>query len=306
MSKKTALYIIPTLLIISAGIIVSFIVFFAPKQPNISNVVPKGDNNMYQYTYLDNDYEFALYLPDSTPSCEGYPLVIMLHGYSGNAESFRLQTHFDENACKRGYVVAYMTCSAGSSTSSTDAGWNSGLGNSDKDDLGLITALAKYLQKEYNCSKDLTFVVGFSNGAFMAQRLAAEANDTFTAVASVAGMMPQSIWEARKDKQDVGVLEIYGTLDDVVPKNADNSAATSVAPAIEDVMNYWVYSNNLTDFSTGELSKKAVLTQYYNDKNDNFVWTVVINDGHHSWPDEKFCGFSVNDLILDFFDQYLK
>lgn len=267
----------------------------------LQNVNLIKEPNSYSCTFSEQEHKFDIYFPENFDASTTHPLVVMLHGFGNSAESFATQTKFEKEACKEGYVVVYLTSTP---DSKGDIGWNSGLGESDKDDVGYIKALVSYLQKEYNCDKNRTFAVGFSNGAFMTQRLAVDADDTFTGVASVAGMMPKLTWDSRKEQANVGVLEIYGTKDDVVPMISNGSNKTAVAPAIEDVMEYWRQANNLSEKKEEDLSKITSCVKCYNEEKTQFVWTVVIEDGRHSWPDEGYCGFSVNKLILEFFDQY--
>ena len=251
--------------------------------------------------YENDQHRFNVYLPTDYDASTAYPLILMLHGYGNTAESFALQTGFEKYACPEGYVVVYLSSTP---DGAGNVGWNSGLGDSDKDDVCYIKALAAYLQNEYNCDRERTFALGFSNGAFMTQRLAAEAPDVFTAVVSVAGMMTEKTWNSKPEKADIGVLEIYGTKDDVVPMKETGSDKYSKAPAIEEVMDYWAKANNLSESSKSELSDKATCEKYSNSDNSQQVWTIVIKDGRHSWPEEKFSGFSANRVILDFLGKY--
>ena len=124
------------------------------------------------------DHSFILDLP---PVTDGAPLVFMLPGYGNTAESFRRMVHFEQDANKLGYAVAYVTGAQNPDDRTSAVGWNYGIGNNKNDDVSFLTALAKYLQKEYSFDRSRTFAVGFSNGAFMVHRLAMESDDTFSA-----------------------------------------------------------------------------------------------------------------------------
>jgi poly(3-hydroxybutyrate) depolymerase len=137
----------------------------------------------------------------------------------------------------------------------------------------------------------------------MTHRLAMEASDIFTAVVSVAGMMPEEIWINRNESNDVGIFQITGEKDDVVPKNSDGSAKYSKAPAIEDVMDYWVKSNGLEEAESSEIGKGSIFMKYAKEGKDRQVWNLFIKDGRHSWPDEKITGIDINALILEFMEQ---
>lgn len=265
--------------------------------------VSKSDVGKDNYICMFHDQErkFMLHLPDDYG--ENTPLLFMLHGYANNPESFALSTGMNKTADERGYVVVYPQGIADPSDVTSAAGWNSGIKDEGNDDVGFLVALADYLQKEYGLNKEATFAAGFSNGAFMMYRLACEAPDTFKGVASVAGFMPEKIWNEKKEKASVGILQINGTKDDVVPlKDSENSAYES-RPTINQVIDYWKQANNLAQETEEILSDKATSTCYYSDSNPNLVCYIEIEGGSHSWPEESFAGFKTNEVILDFFDK---
>lgn len=265
-------------------------------QSRITNVTEVKENT-YECEFEGMTFKFMLFLPEKVDG--NTPLILMMPGLGNNSSSFKLQTHMDETACPRGYAVCYVQPGKGSG----GFGWDCGLYDpTGVDSLDYLVDLVIYLQDEYGLSKTKAFAAGFSNGGFMAHRVAMEASDTFLAVASVAGIMTSKVWDERPDKMSIGVLEIYGTKDNVVPQNGNGTASASPYPAIELVMDYWASANGLASTSTETLSDRAVLTKYDDFFSKPQVWTVVIEDGAHEWPSEDFAGFNTNELILDFFD----
>ena len=265
-------------------------------QSRITNVTEVKENT-YECEFEGMTFKFMLFLPEKVDG--NTPLILMMPGLGNNSSSFKLQTHMDETACPRGYAVCYVQPGKGSG----GFGWDCGLYDpTGVDSLDYLVDLVIYLQDEYGLSKTKAFAAGFSNGGFMAHRVAMEASDTFLAVASVAGIMTTKVWDERPDKMSIGVLEIYGTKDNVVPQNGNGTASASPYPAIELVMDYWASANGLASTSTETLSDRAVLTKYDDFFSKPQVWTVVIEDGAHEWPSEDFAGFNTNELILDFFD----
>lgn len=248
-------------------------------------------------TFNDVRHPFILDMPDNT---EHAPLVIMLHGYGESAESFRKKTAFEADATPLGYVVCYVTGAADPGDKTSATGWNSGLTESGNDDISFLCYFASALCDQYSLDSERVFAVGFSNGAFMTHRLALEASDTFAAVVSVAGMMPKSVWDRRTLTQPASLLQITGEKDDVIPKLSDGSAKYSQAPAIEDVLDYYVEACDLTFHDTFALSKKATLEKHSSPASKKQVWNLFIEDGRHSWPDEKIVAVNINKLILEF------
>lgn len=271
-----------------------------PSQPQLQQVEQSGKNGCYTCIYEDTEREFLVCPPEH--SVEQSPVIFMLHGYGSNAESFRLDTKMDQSACPQGYTVIYVSGSTTPEDKTSALGWNSGIGISSVDDTGFLKALAQYSWDNLGCDADRTYAAGFSNGAFMVHRLALEANDTFTGFASVAGMMPRAAWENRTDIGAVSFLQISGTKDDVIPMRGKENTGNTDAPPIEDTLDFYISEGKLGQTEETALSKKATLTKYGSEQADACVWSVIIEEGRHSWPSEQFVGFDTNSLILEFFE----
>lgn len=238
-----------------------------------------------------------LEFPEQT---EGAPLVLMLHGHGESPERMREVSQFEVKANEQGYGVVYVCGSINEGDPVMSLGWNSGIFPEGNRDVELLVSLAQYLQETYSFDVTRTYAVGFSNGAFMTHRLAMDASDTFSAVVSVAGKMPNVVWETRGEKNDVSVLQITGEKDDVVAKHRDGSAKYSIDPAIEDVMEYWATSNGLKLTETVEKGERGELTKY--DGKDKKVWHLLIRDARHSWYTQQINKVDTNEVILEFFE----
>ena len=264
----------------------------------LSDVQSISDNK-YTCSFENVKHDFIVYLPEDSDNA---PFIIMLHGYGESGEGFCNKVHLEEEACERGFAVIYVDGASDPNDATSSSGWNSGIGKEGNNDVGFLCSLAKYLQNEYSLSSDRAYAVGFSNGAFMTHRLAMEASDVFAGVVSVAGKMPESVWNSKSSKNNISFFQITGDKDDVIPKNSDGSSKFSKDPAIEDVMDYWVSSNGLKLADQTEVGKGSVLTKYAGEGTDarTKVWNLQVKDGRHAWPDESVCGFDMNSLILDF------
>ena len=119
-------------------------------------------------------------------------------------------------------------------------------------------------------------------------------------------MMPRAIWENKLDEAKVSLLQITGTKDDAIPMNLNNTANDRTGPAIEDVVEYFVSTQELNIEEVTDLTDSTSIYKYSSDKNDNQVWHTLIKGGHHGWQIEKYNGFNANDLILEFFNEIIK
>ena len=273
----------------------------AEKEPSYEELtdVQNRSDNIFTCSYEGVKHDFLVFLPDST---DGAPFVLMLHGYGESSGSFCSRVHFEEEACKRGFGVIYVDGAPDPNDATSASGWNSGIGREGNNDTAFLCSLAAYLEKEYSFSKDRAYAVGFSNGAFMTHRLAMEASDVFSGLVSVAGKMPEKVWNSRNTENHVSFFQVTGQKDDVVPKNSDGSSKYSSDPAIEEVMDYWAGSNGLKESSEEVIGKGSVLTKY-SGEGEKKVWNLMVKGGRHSWPEESLCGFDMNSLILDFLEE---
>ena len=271
-----------------------------PALPQIEQAETVGTNGSYTCTYLGTEREFLVCPPEIRT--ESSPVIFMLHGYGSKAESFQLDTKMDKTACPQGYTVIYVSGIPNPTDKTSASCWNSGIAASPVDDTGFLKALAHYAWENLGCDADRTYAAGFSNGAFMVHRLALEAADTFSGFASVAGMTPEQTWENRTSIGPVSFLQISGTKDDVIPMRANTAAGHTNAPAIEDTLDFFISEGKLEQTEETALSEKSTLTKYGGSTAEACVWSVVIEDGSHTWPREQFAGFDTNSLILEFFD----
>lgn len=185
----------------------------------ITNVKTE-DNTHYTCEYKGVARDFSVYLPKNVKDSV---LMVALHGYGSDADSFARDTALHETANPAGYTVVYVSGISDPDDKTAATGWNSGLKETGNDDAGFLSSLACYLQNEFSLNTKKCVAVGFSNGAFMTHRLAIDENGIFTDIVSVAGMMPQYAWEQKPEKAQVNVLQISGTKDDVVPQKRSGS-----------------------------------------------------------------------------------
>ena len=163
----------------------------------------------HTFTYDGRQREYWLYIPDNAP--EGCPLVMVLHGYGGKAEGYRPEMM--DVAREEGFAVCYPQ---GRKNAVGKTGWNVGYPTQkdlEDNDLALVSDLARRLQEEQGFSARNTFLTGMSNGGEMCYLTAWSADTTFTALASVAGLMMKWRYDGPAPTRAIPFLEIHGTAD---------------------------------------------------------------------------------------------
>ncbi len=269
---------------------------FCSCSSDIKKITPGSDANKYSCEYKGRKRTFYLFTPAQT---ENAKLVVMLHGYGETSRSFLTGTQFHKHAVPKNYAVLYIDGIPNPKIKMSDTGWNYNYDTNGKDDINFITDLVLAIKNKYGLNKK-SYAVGFSNGAFMVTKLATEKSKHFDACASVAGMMPESVWNHKKSKNhSVRFFQINGTADSVTPMKSNGTNVYNPNPAMEDVIEYFVKANRISSQpSTEELNNKVRLMKY-----EKKVWWMLIDKQTHSWPTERYCQLNINDAILDFFEQ---
>lgn len=241
-------------------------------------------------THDDRVRQYYLHVPQDLPS--EAPLVIVLHGRGGTGPGMASLTGFDEVADRYGFVVAYP--------SGVQEQWNYVEGIQGYDlpvsDISFLDALVDEIAAQVQVDRTRIYVAGFSNGGFMAQRLACEAAGTFAAYASVgaAGFGGQP--GVCEDPSPLSILFIHGTHDTVVPfqglRQETPRGPVTVLASVEETMAFWsdkVGCGDVVDSVAVPRSDPSADTQvsvlrYMDCPDDHELVLAVVLGGGHNWP----------------------
>ena len=258
------------------------------------------------------DRKYHLYIPaDLEPES---PLVFVFHGYTSSAESIMGYSGINEIADQNGFAVCYPQ---GLVDDFGNTFFNVGYSfhwNQTVDDVGFVVALAEYLQSEYNLSEVNTFSTGMSNGGDLSYLLACEASSYFRAVAPIAGVMMEWIFENCEPERPMPLLEVHGTNDNVSWWYGDLEDVDGWGPylGVDSAIQFWKEINNCNSVvfdtlpNTYENDGSYVVTEkYLEGTNDNEVWLYKVINGGHDWPG-AYGNMDINasDLAWEFFNDF--
>lgn len=139
------------------------------------------------------------------------PLLLVLHGYGSSGKHHERYLGLDRLVDEQGVLVASPD---GTADSAGDRFWNTGspaccnFGNSPVDDVKYLRELIAELRGAFNVDPRRIYVLGHSNGGFMALRLGCELSKELAAVVSLAGSTP-----LEGCKTPMSVLQIHGDRD---------------------------------------------------------------------------------------------
>jgi polyhydroxybutyrate depolymerase len=179
-----------------------------------------------------------------------YPLVIVLHGLGGNSERIERYYQLDPLVDELGFLAAYPDGTEEARKKYFWGGhrrfWNAtdaccDFFGSGVDDVTYLDAVIDDVGARYRVDPKRIFVMGLSNGGYLAYRYACDRAGRVAAIVSQAGAMWSDATRC-KPSQPVAVLQIHGTRDDMVPYEGQGTGdrhALSVPSAHQSVAD-WV------------------------------------------------------------------
>lgn len=173
------------------------------------------DGNRF-FRVLSAARPLRLYVPSAYDPSSPIPLVILLHGFSDTGQGLEGIIKIQPMAEAYGFAYCYPD---GTKNSNGYGFWNAtgaccDFEGSNVDDVGYLTDLIECVKGQVNIDPNRVFLIGYSNGAFMAHRMAQEHSQVIAAVACLAGTISEG--DLTDPIEPVNVLQVHGTQDMLV------------------------------------------------------------------------------------------
>ena len=161
--------------------------------------------------------EVSLLLPDSYSKKQPLPLLVSLHGFGGTGQSIVQYWEMTGQVDQKSFILA---APEGSKNSKNMTFWNATDACCDKDQSGIedaifLRALIETIEKTYAVDPLSIHVTGYSNGGFMAHKMACDHADKVASIVSIAGTNFDDKAQCQPSEH-VHVLQIHGTNDSVI------------------------------------------------------------------------------------------
>jgi polyhydroxybutyrate depolymerase len=230
------------------------------------------------------------------------PLVVLLHGRGGSAQSVTQRTGFDVKADSEGFILVAPNGTG------EPRGWYTGFAPGGAiDDVGFIAALLDTLIARYPVDRTRIYVVGYSNGGVLAHRLASDLAKRIAATAVFAGAIGArsvSGHVARIDppRAPVPILIMHGDADDVVPYAATGGPLPAAEAAI-----FWVRANECAVLTPRRdtLASGRVVREVWDARCRAPVVFLTLRGGDHWWPRaSRGAAIEAADVIWEFLREH--
>ena len=233
-----------------------------------------------------------LYLPSDAEPDALLPLVVSLHGYTGNGSQhenyFNLRSRVDKSQ--------FLLCVPnGLQNAQGDRFWNAtdfccDFSDQNPDDSGYLRSLIETVIADHPVDLESIHVVGHSNGGFMSYRMACDHADLVSSVASLAG----ATFSVRSDctpSEQVHALQIHGTEDTTIRYGGGCIPFYACYPgALESIMLWAEYNQcdgtmetgmdlDLDSSISGAETTRTLITEGCAERGATELWTI--NGGSH-------------------------
>lgn len=260
--------------------------------------------------------QYLVHVPPAWRPRQPLPLVFSLHGGAGNMNLQANDRYYGQitQSDRLGYVAVFPN-GYSRLRSGKLATWNAGAccgaaRDEGIDDVAFVRAIVQAVQAQTPIDASKVFAQGMSNGGMMAHRLACDAADVFTAVASVAGTDNTT---SCKPSRPVSVLHIHARDDERVLFEGgagQQRRAVTDFTSVPETLSRWVQRDACTGKPQRTLDVPGAYCEAYtNCQGGSRVQLCVTETGGHSWPGgHKVLGgeagstaLSANDVIAGFF-----
>jgi len=231
---------------------------------------------------------------------EGYsperpvPLVLSLHGFGGTGQSYVQYWTRNDQPDQKSFIVVAPT---GSVDSKGRTFWNATDACCDKDrrgvdDAAYLRKLIETVESSYSIDAQSIHVTGYSNGGFMAYRMACEHADKVASIVSVAGAGLGDP-AACVPSAPVSVLQVHGLQDPVIRYEGgtlkDYSGTHRIAyPSAVDGVMFWARHNRaslegkkgaIRDFSDRAAGDDTRTVRFDGESATAELWSIA-GEGH--------------------------
>jgi len=227
---------------------------------------------------------------------EKAPLIIALHGYGDKPWLMEVYTGLSALADREKFIVAYPYGLAG--TDDAKLSWNGGsccgaAVDLRVDDVGWVNALVEKIARERPVDEQRVYAVGFSNGALLVYRLAAQTPEKFAGFAAVAGAVSgkrsqdEEIFRLPRPKTGVKMIMAHGEKDLAVPFGGGHNRVLGVSIAefgsFAQSQAFWAAADGCgTKQNREEPPGYTKIT--YPDCNQGLLTAYSVNGRAHIWP----------------------
>jgi polyhydroxybutyrate depolymerase len=280
---------------------------------------PTGDF-VGSLSFRNHIRKYDVHVPPSYKGGEPWPMVVCFHGGGGDIGFARRMFRLNEKADKEHFLVCYPNGSG--RLRDHVLTWNAidccGYAKSHNiDDIAFCRMLLARLSRDYEVDQRRVYLLGFSNGAMFAYRLATEMPEKFAAFAIVSGSM---CGKEPQPSTPISALIMHGTADKHIPVEGGPGKLAKWgfdvhAQPLSYPVSFWVKADGCNPTPQVVKTHEVECKTFTGGKEGSEVILYTIDGYAHSWPggkrawlfaDKPYPSLSATDVCWDFFARHVR
>ena len=191
----------------------------------------------------ERPYDTSLTVPPGYTDTQKWPLIVALAGFGDVGTDGAAYLGFTQLAADQG---AFLVAPDADVLHARYA-WDPSPNHYPNFDVEYLKAIIHDIESKYSIDRGRLFVVGHSEGAHMAHRMACDAADDVVAIMSHAGQVSKVPSECAPTRA-VSVVEIHGTADQVIGYYGDvqNNPPDPSIPSAHETVGVWARNDACT------------------------------------------------------------
>lgn len=211
-----------------------------PQEASGSPAVPSTATTGSVASVPLDDRPFALNVPAGYDEDTPAALVVGLHGYTSDGAELAGYLGLRGLSDGEGFLLAVPE---GTKDSGGDQFWNAtnaccDFGGTQVDDSAYLAKVIRTVEEQYAVDPERVYVIGHSNGGFMALRMACDHADLVAAVVSIAGEQAQDP-ALCKPSRPVSVLQVQGDADQTIRFTGGSNGSGRTYPGAQATVDAW-------------------------------------------------------------------
>ena len=196
--------------------------------------------------------EVKVHLPKGFKKKDRWPLIISMHGYGGSAALQNYYVRLGAHNNKLGFVYAAPN---GLENEEGKRYWNASnfccdFDETNIDDVSYIAGLIEQIKASSKIGRIDTkriYLIGYSNGAFLASKIACSDKVDIAGIVTISGTSDLKNEEGRvlevdkslcKHNRPIPTLHVHGTEDETIPYLGKDDGATGSASALSQIARF--------------------------------------------------------------------
>lgn len=294
----------------AAGVALLALLASSRPSPGAAAPIPYRDPPRAEKVVLDERAgpfrrSFRVFVPDGVDG--PMPLVVALHGGVASARIFEKQTGLTALAEREGFALVYPN---GFGLWSLFRHWNGGFccakaARAGLDDRGFLDRTIEWVTTRHAIDRERIFVVGYSNGGFLAHWYAATRADRIaglgiwaSSIGSRKGDLRIPDWKMPHPTAPLPVFVAHGREDPRLPwdEPTEREGTESLLGAVGSAA-FWARSNRCTAEPVREIELRGLEWRRWCDDGGAIPPVVLVGLAGvgHDWPD-----FQDDDPRADF------